>query len=256
MSQAEGMSKSNKAARSLERVETLLRLGRNQEAGRVATQLITGDPRNDRAWVLKAQALLSEKKYEQALVAARAASSVAAEAEYPHRLCSIALSHLGRTREAATAAQAAVELAPDNWATHYLHGQTLLAAQSLPEAQAAAERAVALAPKRPEAHVGLGAVAAAQQRRDAAENSLRRALALDPGNAAAQLRLDALGSRPRPKGLGGPAPTTPMAGVAAPARGAASLARRAGRLRFRLASLISAAGALIVVALSTGLLGS
>ena len=242
------MSKSDKSAKALQRVETLLELGRHAEAGRVASQVITTDPRNGRAWALKAQSLLGQSRYEQTLAAARAASTVAPEAEYPHRLASVALSNLGRNHEAAASAKAAIERAPDHWATHYLYGQTLLSMDSLDEAQASAERAVALAPKRAETHVGLGAVAAAQRRRDVAENSLRRALALDPSNTAAQTRLDALGSRPRAKGMTGSTPDQGGSVTHAPVCSEAQegLERRVGRSLSRIAYLISLVAALII----------
>jgi tetratricopeptide (TPR) repeat protein len=119
---------------------------------------------------------------------------------------------------------------------------------ALDEAQASAERAVALAPKRAETHVGLGAVAAAQRRRDVAENSLRRALALDPNNAAAQTRLDALGSRPRPKGLTGSTPDKggSVTHAPVPVEGQDGLERRVGRSLSWIAYLISLIAVLII----------
>lgn len=180
----------------------------------MVSQVITADPRNGRAWLLKAQSLLGQGRHEAALVAARAASSVAPEAELPHRLASVALSQLGRHEESVTAAHEAVRLAPDNWATHYLHGQTLLDVKALDEAQVTAERAVALAPDRAEAHLGLGTVAAAQGRRQDAESSFLRALAINPQYQAAQTRLAALGTvRRRSRRLGGPAKELPKVTV-------------------------------------------
>lgn len=197
------MRKTDQDTVALARVETLLGLHRHDEAGRVISQVITSDPRNGHAWLLKAQSLLGQGRHEAALVAARAATSVAPEAEFPHRLASIALSHLGRREESVDAAEVAVRLAPDNWATHYLHGQTLLDIKALEAAQATAERAVALAPDRAEAHLGLGTVAAAQGRRGVAATSFRRALAINPHYTAAQTRLAALGTvRRGSRGLG------------------------------------------------------
>ncbi len=213
----------------------------------MVSQVITSDPRNPRAWLLKAQSLLGQGRHEAALVAARAASSVAPEAEFPHRLASIALSHLGRRKESVDAAQEAVKLAPDNWATHYLHGQTLLDVQALDEAQVTAERAVALAPDRAEAHLGLGTVAAAQGRREDAESSFRRALAINPQYSAAQTRLAALGTVRRGRRLGAaPKARPPVTVPPSQPQGGDGLELTVRRFISRLAYLICIIAGLVI----------
>ena len=65
-----------------------------------------------------ARAQLGQDRPRAALQAARAAASLACDQEWPRRLESMALVHLGRDEEAADAAQDAVRLAPNRWYGH------------------------------------------------------------------------------------------------------------------------------------------
>jgi tetratricopeptide (TPR) repeat protein len=147
-----------------------------------------------------AQSQLGLGRNEQALSAARAASSIAPDEEWPHRLSAFALSRLQRPQEAVGSAREAVRLAPHAWIAYFVLSQALIDAKDMDEARSAADRAVELAPDQAQPHLAVGAVAVVQKRRADAERAFRRALSIDPQNTLARNRLAALQTRRRSPG--------------------------------------------------------
>src|SRR6266571_887977 len=95
------------------------------------------------------------------LARARAVSLDPAD-EWPHRLASNALVHLGKFADALRAAYEACRQAPSYWQTHVCVAQAALAAQRLDLAAEAATRARALAPNEPDVHFLSGKVSLAR----------------------------------------------------------------------------------------------
>ena len=176
----------------LERAQTLVELGRYEEASAVLTQLLAREPEVAPAWCLFAQAQIAAGDSNSGLDAAERAASLEPENEWAHRLRSAALQNLGRPG-AIAAAREAVAAAPHVWLTHNRLATVLAAANQNPDAAlAAAERAVELAPNEPDAHRALGRAYEMRDDHAEAERCYRLALSLDPQNAAAH---DALARR-------------------------------------------------------------
>ena len=87
-----------------------------------------------------ARAHLGAERYTEAVSAANRAVSLDPADEWPHRLASNALVHLGKFPDALRAAYEAGRLAPSYWQTHVCVAQAALAAQRLDVAAAAASR--------------------------------------------------------------------------------------------------------------------
>jgi len=183
---------------SLQRAQNLCELCRFPDAASELSEIIAGDPRNAHAWCLMARAQLGQDRPRAALQAARAAGSLASDQEWPRRLESMALIHLGRDDEAAEAAQHAVHLAPQRWYVHaqLAHALTHLGPR-LEDARVAADRGVELGPHEAGAHIAAGAVAAADGRRLDALAAFSMALTLDPQNSVAHNELAKLRVRKR-----------------------------------------------------------
>jgi tetratricopeptide (TPR) repeat protein len=165
----------------LERARALCELRRFAEAVELLQQLLGRFPDSATAWCLLAQARLGVGDAYAALDAAGHATALEPEAEWPHRLRSIAFEDLGVPDSAIAAARESVRVGPHIWQAHSHWATTLvLAKRDLGEAGAAAERGVALAPHEPDTHYALGVVADARGDHQAAEEHFRRALALDP----------------------------------------------------------------------------
>ena len=102
--------------------------------------MVSAEPGSSRAWCLFARAHLGADRYVEAVDAANRAAAIEPAEEWPHRLASNALMHLGNHTEALRAASESRRLAPSYWQTHVCVAQAALAAsQPSLAASAAAE---------------------------------------------------------------------------------------------------------------------
>src|ERR1700677_1529858 len=84
----------------------MLDLGRYDEAPTLLARLVSTEPDSGRAWCLFARAHLGADRFAEAVEAANRAAAIEPAEEWPHRLASNALMHLGNHREALRAAAA------------------------------------------------------------------------------------------------------------------------------------------------------
>ena len=82
----------------------MLDLGRYDEASTLLARLVSTEPDSGRAWCLFARAHLGADRYAEAVEAANRAAAIEPGEEWPHRLASNALMHLGNHAEALRAA--------------------------------------------------------------------------------------------------------------------------------------------------------
>jgi tetratricopeptide (TPR) repeat protein len=159
--------------RELARASAMLDVRRFDEASALLARIVAAEPESSRAWCLMARAHLGADPSD----------------EWPHRLASNALVHLGNYPDALRAAQEACRLEPGYWQTHVCLAQAALAARRLDTAADAAARARALAPGEPDVHFLSGKVSLG--RGDLADARLHqeRALALDPSHSGAMNEL-------------------------------------------------------------------
>jgi tetratricopeptide (TPR) repeat protein/TM2 domain-containing membrane protein YozV len=131
-----------------------------------------------------AAARLAHDQPDPALDAARRAMSITPEADWSHRLASLALERLGRHDEAVAAAEDAVQLAPGSLAARL---RLAAALRRTPggwrEAWAEAGLASRFAPDRPGPHLLLGDLCLLRGDHEQAIRSYRRALRRDGGHA-------------------------------------------------------------------------
>jgi Flp pilus assembly protein TadD len=184
---------------AVQQATTLCDLGRFTEAASQLGPVIASDPQNTAAWCVMSRALLGQQRSTDAFEAARNASAIAPDAEWPQRLMSIAKRQQRHSKQALRHATEAVRLAPHEWRTHMELAHAEREAGNLSAATAAAKRAIELAPNEPSPHMALGMVHAAAGRRDEAASSFQNVLALDPDNAVAHNELARLQVR---NGLG------------------------------------------------------
>lgn len=175
----------NASINALARVVTLCELGRYHEAIPLARQAVAANASDVRAWCLLAQACLGADSDADALDAARRASSLAPDDEWPQRLASVALCELGRYEEGLKAALEAVRLAPILWQPHLRVAMATQHLRRFDQAADALARATQLGPLQPEVFVAAGNLALARGRVGEAEVGFRRALALDPQSVGA-----------------------------------------------------------------------
>src|ERR1700761_8459027 len=142
-----------------------------------------------RAWSLSARAHLGADRFTEAVEAANRAAAIEPAEEWPHRLASNALMHLGNHAEALRAASESRRLAPSYWQTHVCLAQAALAAAQPGLAATAAAEARRLAPNEPDVHFLSGKVALARGDLEAARGHQERALALDPAHSGAMNEL-------------------------------------------------------------------
>jgi tetratricopeptide (TPR) repeat protein len=167
----------------------MLDVRRFDEATSLLAQLVAAEPESSRAWCLLARAHLGKERYTDALGAANRAVMMDPADEWPHRLASNALVHIGNYADALRAAEQACRLAPGFWQTHVCVAQAALAGHRLDVANDAAGRARALAPNEPDVHFLSGKVSlSGGQLADAREHQ-ERALALDPTHSGAMNEL-------------------------------------------------------------------
>jgi len=144
------------------------------------------DRDDPRAWCMVAAARLAHDQPEAALDAARRAMSITPEADWSHRLASLALERLGRHDEAVAAAEDAVQLAPGSWAARLRLASAL---RRIPacwrDAWSEAGLASRFAPDRPGPHLLLGDLCLLRGDHEQAIRCYRRALRRDGGHAEA-----------------------------------------------------------------------
>jgi tetratricopeptide (TPR) repeat protein len=175
---------------ALERSSVLCDLGRFDDAVRQLRTILATDPHNERGLCLMALAQYGQADYDQALQTSLAAISENPDNDWPYRTASLALSYLGRDREAQEMARNAVRLAPHESDCHRVLAEALASnGADLGEARRAADRAVSLAPLDASAHIAVASVAEADGRVVEAVEAIRRALAIDPHNSYAQNEL-------------------------------------------------------------------
>ncbi len=182
----------------LARVETLLDLGRAQDARQLLLPLIATDGASADVWCHLARADLALGSWHWAQQAADRAIAADPDGEWGYRLRSRALSELHQHDAAITSAERAVALAPLLWITHVQLSEVLSAqGQGYGRAQQEAQRAVELAPHVASTHLALGIALAGLGDADQSAVEYERALELDPGNAAAMNNLGVLALRRR-----------------------------------------------------------
>jgi predicted Zn-dependent protease len=91
----------------LARASTMLDVGRCDEATALVSRVVAAEPDSSRAWCLLARAHLGTKRYVDAIGAANRAVALDPADEWPHRLASNALIHLGNNADALRAASEA-----------------------------------------------------------------------------------------------------------------------------------------------------
>jgi tetratricopeptide (TPR) repeat protein len=173
----------------LSRAATMLDLGRYDEASTLLARLVSAEPGSGRAWCLFARAHLGADRFAEAVESANKAAAIEPTEEWPHRLASNALMHLGNHAEALRAAAESRRLAPGYWQTHVCVAQAALAAGQPAVAASAATEARKLAPNEPDVHFLSGKVALARGDLDGARTHQERALALDPTHSGAMNEL-------------------------------------------------------------------
>jgi Flp pilus assembly protein TadD len=180
------------AGDAIERVRTLLNLGRAAEAMEACRRLLAADPDNPELLIVASIAAMRVKRNHEAVTYGRRAVALAPHADSAHGALASALLADGWEQDATSAAYTAVRLGPQNWVNHLRLAQCLLAVPGEREgAWQAASRAVELAPHEPETHLMIAEVAftggpSTPAEIDLAERAILEALRLDPTNAAAQ----------------------------------------------------------------------
>lgn len=178
-------AKPERPAGLTQRAQTLLDLGRPQEAVTVLLQSLAQSPGDYQALCLLSQAHGNAGNLSEAERRAGQAIEAAPDQEWGHRLLAIHLLAQGGPNTALPAAEEAARLRPDSPKAL----STLARAQRLcgkrGEAQQTAERLRQLAPDAFLSHEALALVAIGAQRWREAETHARRALALDPNESTA-----------------------------------------------------------------------
>jgi Flp pilus assembly protein TadD len=181
---------------TLQHADTLLQLGRHEEALKTLSSL--GDDEGDTAFAhsLRARALLGLGKNKEADDAAADVILAAPEWEMGYRLAAVASLRRGRTKDARKLAREAVRVEPDEPYAHYIAAITALQDLDATSAMHHATTMLRLAPNNADAYETLGRCQLASGRRDEAEASVRKALELDPQDAEAMsLLADVVGKR-------------------------------------------------------------
>jgi Flp pilus assembly protein TadD len=191
----------------LVRAEQLIGVGRLDEAAELLGAILAEEPENSGGWCLLARVHIGRHDYAAALSATDRAIALSPDAEWPHRLASIALSGMHRTAAGRRAARESVRLAPNAWQTHVqlasaaashakFLGRTFGSlrpgrGKALREARAAAARARQLAPNEADPWFVLGYTEQIAGRTRRSRAAYRQALALDPAHAMAHNNLAA-----------------------------------------------------------------
>jgi tetratricopeptide (TPR) repeat protein len=168
---------------SLSRSQSLIELGRWQDAlEQLGPSLVDPDTEAE-AHCLRAQCLLGLRRPADALVAAGQSLAVDAQREWPHRLRAIALMQKGRHRAAVAAARESARLGPGVPEALHILALTLVNSDKVQAAQEVADALLAEHPHSPLAYETAAAVAMARKQWVIAEGHFREALRLRPEDA-------------------------------------------------------------------------
>ena len=176
----EGPSRHTEQDRALGQVETLIDVGRLDDAVRLARGVLAKEPGNAPALRYLALAFLRASRLEEALATSELAIAADPEMEYSHRIRSLALTGLGRPREALASAEEARRLAPEEPLALYVHGQAQLACKKTKAARSTAGMLLDLAPGWATSHELLGDIELEGRRWKDAEAHYRSALGIEP----------------------------------------------------------------------------
>lgn len=169
-------------------------LGRHDEALRLASQVLAGDPTHLGASVAAGIALLNTGRVSQGIEMLRAAVAAHPDSAEALRLLSFGYVRSGQSTWALRSAHAAVALEPREPMARCQLSHALVASGDRLAAIHEGERAVELAPHLAQTHLALAEAlhpqgAAADKYVDRAEQHVRRALELEPDNALAHNEL-------------------------------------------------------------------
>jgi tetratricopeptide (TPR) repeat protein len=176
----------------IQRARALLSVGRAEQAQGELARLLARAPDSVEGLCLLARCHEATDRYREMLAASERAAAAAPDAEWPHRLRSIALRKLDRVPASVAAARRSVQLAPHIWQAHVNLVEALLAdgsVEALRDAYRSVLQARRLAPEEPEVHVAGGRFYHAISDPAAARRCYQRTLALDPGNGTARNNL-------------------------------------------------------------------
>lgn len=182
---------SDEAARHYLRAELLSDLGRPERALAEAESAIAADPELAEGWFAAARAHVTEGAYEQALEHAEKGLALG-ESGWGHRVRSVALTGLGRHREALDAARFARALQPEEWRCYTRLARCHRNLYSDEDADSALREAVALAPSEPSVYAQWARVCFATGHFADAEARARKAVALAPEHVGALTALGAV----------------------------------------------------------------
>lgn len=184
-----------------DRVEHLRRLGRLDDAERIAREALAAEPQDGELLRALAAVLLHADRYAEGLAAAEAATAVSPDNERSHRLRALLLSHLGRHQEAVHAGYTAVTLAPEEPLAGTGYAKVLQRAGMLGAAAESARRVVSLDPLSADAHFLLADVTSDVGDLATARSAYEEVLRLDPQHAAARHNLALLDARAHRPGV-------------------------------------------------------
>ena len=177
------MSEQARAARNL------IQARRQRDAVELLLRALATASEDYQLHSLLAQAYLGMGQSQAALRAANDAARLAPDAEWPHRLRSIALRRLGKAREAVAAAGEAVRLAPETPEGRHSLAEAYLQAGRADDAYAQAYEARRLSPEDADMYDLLGRCMIRKHMYKDAEAAFRYALQLEPNNASAHNNL-------------------------------------------------------------------
>ncbi len=178
----------SEAAAAYAKAESLVALGRYEDALTALTSALTGEDDSD-AHCLRAQCLLGLGRTRPARDAAQQALANDPDSEWGHRLLSIIHLARGKRFEARDEAQEAVRLAPYSVSAHWALARAQINLNMPTAAAKSAEAALKADPSDPLAHVTAALVADARGEVGDAERHYREALRLDPNDAETSLQL-------------------------------------------------------------------
>lgn len=164
---------------SLQKVDTLLELGRHTEALGMLSSL-DEEGITPRGHCLRARAYLGLGRYREAAAAAASAIVAAPEHEHGYRLAAIIAMRQGRLKRADQLAERAVTVAPYEPFAHQVATLTAINRNDAKRALRHAEQFLEMAPEDNTAYVTYARALIASGRPKEAEAPLRRALTIEP----------------------------------------------------------------------------
>lgn len=182
------VGRNEEGAAALKRYEAL---GAQEDATAAGDEARKTEDPTERA-ILRARALLSEERYDEAIEVLRKEQEVAPDDPRPRLLESRALLLAGRNEEALERAEDTVTRFPDNADSYYQRGTVHLALEHRSSAEADFREALALSPDHVPAMSDLAVVLTVEGKRTEAERLLERVLELRPDDAQAKQNLERL----------------------------------------------------------------